>query len=244
MRHYVLVRSAYGPSWSLEANRRRLDISRAVTIRSLASQTTSFRLLVLLHRSDPLLAERMAAFGAIGADFLYHDGTGTSAEVAFSAYRAGWAEAIGPRDETVAMTRLDDDDALAPWVVEKVQEEARKATRRTALMLPAGIRVWRGGYTIVFHRSNAMHTLVTPPGDEMTVYDYPHRFVAKHARVKAIDGRIAWIWSRHEDTISGWHVSDLPLTDKIREMFPIDWSLFDGPHKRPTPGARRGRCFR
>lgn len=240
----MLLRSVYGPSWSIEANRRRLAISQAVTIRSLASQTAhDFQVLVLLHPSDPLLRERQAAFGSIGADCLFLDATGTSAEVAFRAYRAGWAEAIGPRDELVAMTRLDDDDAFAPWALRRVQVSVPTIRQRTALVFPLGIRVWQGAYTMVRHDSNAMHTLVTPPGDAMTVYDYGHRFVRKVAAVRRIDSRPAWLWSRHEDTISGWRVAERPLTPEIRALFDVDWSVFGEPRRQPK-AAMVGRRFR
>ena len=36
MRHCVLTRSAYGPEWTLEANRRRLALTRAVTAKLMA----------------------------------------------------------------------------------------------------------------------------------------------------------------------------------------------------------------
>lgn len=238
MKHWILIRSAYGPSWSIEANRRRLAITRGITIRSLASQTTGdFRVLVLLHPADGLLSERMTAFGAIGADFLYLDAMGTSSEVAFMGYRAGWREAIGPRTDTVAMTRLDDDDAFAPWAMARVRLAAEKMRDRAALMFPLGVRVWRGGYTLVRHSSNAMHTLVTPPGDTSTVYDYGHRLVRRFAPVRVIDNRPAWLWSRHPDTISGWRVADRPLTADIRALFDVDWSLLGEWSPRPRQGG-------
>lgn len=243
MRHVVLTRSAYGPSWDLEANRRRLAMTQAVTIPSLASQDAAFRWIVLLHPSDPLLPERMAAYGSIGADFLFHDATGTSAEVAASAYRAAWTEAIGPRNDTVAMTRLDDDDGFAPWALGKIQASASKASKRVALMLPLGVRVWDGGYTLVRHDSNAMQTLVTPPGDTMTVYDYLHRFVRRFVPVRIIDDRPAWVWSRHPDTISGWRMAGHALTPEIQAMFAIDWSIFGAPRK-PAKATNAGARFR
>lgn len=244
MRHVILTRSAYGSSWDLEANRRRLAMTKAVTIPSLASQTSrDFRWIVLLHPSDPLLVERLAAYGSIGADFLFHAGTGTSAEVASSAYRAAWAEAIGPRNETVAMTRLDDDDAFAPWAMAKVETVAATESRRVALMFPLGVRVWDGAYTLVRHDSNAMQTLVTPPGDSMTVYDYLHRFVRRVLPVRAIDNRPAWLWSRHPDTISGWRIAGRELTPDIRQMFAIDWSVFGTPRRHPK-AAQTGSRFR
>jgi hypothetical protein len=244
VRHVILTRSAYGSSWDLDSNRRRLSMTKAVTIPSLASQTSrAFRWIVLLHPSDPLLLERMAAYSSIGADFLFHAGTGTSAEVAASAYRAAWAEAIGPRDEVVAMTRLDDDDAFAPWAMAKVEASAATVTKRVALMFPLGIRVWDGGYTLVRHDSNAMQTLVTPPGDSMTVYDYLHRFVRRTLRVRVIDDRPAWLWSRHRDTISGWRMAGRALTPEIQRMFAIDWTIFGTP-KRPAKATGAGARFR
>jgi len=226
VRHYVLTRSAYGFSWDIEANRRRLALTRGIMIRSLASQTSQhFQPVVLVHRDDPLLAERMAAFGEIGAAFLFLESSGTSSEVAAAGYRAGWTEAIGSRDDKIVMTRLDDDDALAPWAMARIRTAAEKVQKRTALILPHGIRVWQGSFTVVRHASNAMQSLVTMPGDEMTVYDYPHRKVRHLTHVQNIDNRIGWLWSRHDDSISGWRSSDLPLTDYFRAMFPIDWDL-------------------
>ena len=39
MRFYVLTRSAYGPAWDLDANRRRLAVTRAVTAAAMRAQT-------------------------------------------------------------------------------------------------------------------------------------------------------------------------------------------------------------
>jgi hypothetical protein len=240
VRHYVLTRAVYGPSWSVEANHRRLQMTRGVTARSLAPQT-GFEWLVLLHPADPLLEERKAAF--VGARFLYLDVSGTPSQVAAAAYRADWVGAIGRRDETVAMTRLDDDDAFAPWAMARVQQIARDTIRRTALMFRLGFRAWEGRYTLVRHDSNAMQTLVTPPGDYLTVYDYLHRYVRKTAPVRMIDNRPAWLWSRHPDTISGWRVAERPLTPEIRAMFDVDWSLFGQPTRQPK-ALRAGHVFR
>jgi hypothetical protein len=245
MRHLVLTRSAYGPGWDPEANARRLALTRAITIPSLLGQTDRrSEWVVLLHRDDALLRERRDAYAAAGARFIYTDGTGSAARVAVDAYRAGWAEAIGPRDEVVAMTRLDDDDALAPWVVERIRFRAPRFGRRTALVFPLGIRVWGGCFTAVRHESNAMQTLITLPGDLMTVYDYGHRFVRKHAAVVRGDARYAWLWSRHPDTLSGWHNAERPLVPAVRALFPVDWSVFGEPIRDPSTTSRIGRAFR
>lgn len=240
MRHYLLTRAAYGPGWSVDANRNRLAFSRGITIPSIRSQTSQrFEWLVLLHRQDALLEERMAAFA--GAKFLYLDAVGTPSSVAWQGYGADWAGAIGDRDETVAMTRLDDDDGLAPWVMARIQGEVR--ARREILMLPNGIRVFRGRFTVVRHASNAMQTLVTPPGDTATVYDYGHRDARRFARVRDIDSRIAWLWSRHDDTISGWKAAHHPLIAPYMNMFMVEWSLFGEASRRTSQGLA-GRVFR
>lgn len=242
VRQYVLTRAAYGPGWDLDANRRRLAITQAVTIRSLASQTSrKFAWIVLLHRDDPLISERETAFA--GARFIYTDMDGSPSQVAFDGYGADWRSAIGIRDETIAMTRLDDDDALAPWVMARIGEWAGRMERRTALICPLGVRVWQGGYTLVRHDSNAMHTLVTPPDDDATVYDYGHRKVRKFANIRNIDPRVAWLWVRHNDTISGWQTADRPLTGQIRALFDVDWSLLERPFVRPK-AVHRGFVFR
>lgn len=242
MRHYLLTRSVYGPSWDLEANKRRLAMTEGVTVRSLASQG-GFEWIVLVHPRDPLLPQRMRAFG--DAQFLFLEADDAPSTVAFAAYRAPWADAIGDRGELVAMTRLDDDDAFAPWAMERIQTMATKVKRRTALVFPRGIRVWDGGFTLVRHTSNAMQTLVTPPGDTLTVYDYGHREVRKHAPVLELDNRPAWLWARHQDTISGWRFSDQSLTPKVKALFDVDWSLFGEARAQPSHQlSARGRCFR
>lgn len=246
MRHVLLTRSAYGPAWDLEANRRRLEMSRGVTIRSLRSQDAPCEWLVLLHRGDQLLGERQAAFAQAGAKFLYLDEgvTGTPQSVAWLAYGADWAGAIGSRDDIVAMTRLDDDDAFAPWVVGRIQRAVVNIKRRTILMLPMGIRAWAGGYDLVRHETNAMHTLVTLPGDTATVYDYGHRDCRKVGPVRMIDYRPAWLWGRHQDTISGWRMAARPITPDIREMFDVDWSLFGPPLVLSRTYVAGSRVFR
>lgn len=245
MRQFVLTRSAYGPAWSLEANRRRLAITRGVTVASMAPQRTGWTWLVVMHRDDPLRAERRLAFlsANVPVRFLDIDSDTTNrAEAAVEAYRAPWEQLIGDRDEQVAMTRLDDDDALAPWVVGKIRDAVPKLSTRTVLVMPHGIRVWNGRCTAVRHESNAMQTLVTPPGDALHVYSYPHRQVRSVAPVHRLDIRLAWLWARHEDTISGWHSSESPIPSSIRSMFPVDWSLLDGQWSKVA--GNPGRCFR
>jgi len=247
MRHYVLTRSAYGLAWDIDANRRRLAVTAGVTVAGMAAQTNrDWQWLVALDRCDPLRAERRAVFESAGVpvSFLDVESGSDRSHAAFEAYKADWNSLIGERSESVAMTRLDDDDALAPWALARVAEKAAKLRVRSALVLPRGIRVYDGRCTIVRHDSNAMQTLVTPRGDTLHVYAYPHREVRKVAEVRTIDPRIAWLWSRHADTISGWHTADSPIRDSFRAMFPIDWSIFGQAEGFKRRSGLRGAYFR
>lgn len=241
-----MTRSAYGPGWDEEANARRLEITRGVTVASMAAQTSKdWTWLVAIHRDDPLKAQRKAAFESAGVPVRFLTLTSKTTdrdEAASEAYGAPWGRLIGKRTDITAMTRLDDDDAFAPWAVARFQDFVRKPIRRTVLVLPIGVRVWGGRCTVVSHGSNAMQTLVTLPGDDLHVYGYGHRRARYVAKVRGIDVRPGWVWARHPDTISGWRNAEKPLTERIREDFPIDWSLLEVPRQN-LPGPR-GRSFR
>lgn len=246
MKHVVMTRSAYGPGWDEEANRRRLEITRGVTVASMAAQTSQdWTWLVAVHRDDPLKAERKAVFESAGVPVRFLTLTSKTTdrdEAAAEAYGASWGRLIGSRKDVTVMTRLDDDDAFAPWAIERFQAFVKKPIRRTVLVLPVGIRVWGGRCTVVSHASNAMQTLVTLPGDDLHVYGYGHRFARKVAKVRAIDHRPGWVWSRHPDTISGWKTAEKVIDDDVRARFPIDWNLLDVP--RPNLPGPRGRSFK
>ena len=241
-----MTRSAYGPAWDIEANRRRLVVTMAVTVAAMKSQTNrDWTWLVALDRADPIRLARRAAFESAGVPvrFLSVESTGDRSQAAAALYRAPWEQVIGPRDEPVAMTRLDDDDGLAPWALATIRAAAERQRTRAILMLPHGLRVWDGRCTVVKHDSNAMQTLVTPAGDTLHVYAYGHRDARNVAPIHRIDRRLAWVWSRHPDTISGWRMADAPISSRLRAMFPIDWSLFG---EASSDRIRRmgGRCFR
>lgn len=248
MRQYVLTRSAYGPSWTPEANRRRLELTAGITVPTLAAQTSrEWTWVVALDRRDPLRDERLAILRRVPVEVEVIDveTAGDPSTAAMQAYRAPWADALGPRDERLAMTRLDDDDGLAPWALRRVGDIALKVRERSVLVLPRGLRIWGGRCTVVRHDTNAMQTLVTLPGDELDVYAYQHRRARQFARLRAIDNRLAWVWARHDDTISGWHTAESPLHDRLRELFPIDWALLERAGGSPrVAGEPLGRYFR
>jgi hypothetical protein len=197
---------------------------------------------ILLDKDDPLKADREEAFRSAGIPclFLYwRPGIGVESapwdrrgghtlqqKIAATAYRVEWGKAIGAGQGTILQTRIDDDDGFAPSALGRLRYAADRLNSgvRLAWMFPVGIRVWDGNYSRVIHRSNAMHSLQTPPGDTKTVYDYGHRLVRRVAPVRVVDKEIAWLWARHRDTISGWKLADEPLTDAVRALFPVDWS--------------------
>jgi hypothetical protein len=87
-----------------------------------------------------------------------------------------------------------------------------------------------------------MQTLVTLPGDDLHVYAYRHRDARHVGKIRGIDVRIGWVWSRHGDTISGWHTAEKDLTDRQRQMFAIDWAALEA--HQPNVPSPRGRYFR
>lgn len=231
MRHYVLTRSAYGPAWTPEANERRLAITRAVTARLMAQQTArAWTWVVLFDERDPFLKDRLALYRASAPAFIpivRADTDGEPSRAAAAHYRAPWRAQLGPANDQILMTRLDDDDGFTPDALARYQAAARRERRRAVLMLPLGVRVWAGRYSIVRHAKNAMATLVTPPGDELCVYDYNHTKPHLVARVVSIDKAPGWLWVRHRDTLSGWREGKRPIDPLVRKLFPVDWPALE-----------------
>jgi len=240
VRQYVLTRSSFGPAWDLRANTRRLAVTRVVTAPCMAAQTErDWTWVVLLDERDPNLYSRMSLYRESAPRFVPIVRAPKEQprdrlmlqRIAAADYQAPWRDAVGPADDTVMMTRIDDDDGFAPDALARFRAAASQVQGRAALMLPAGVWTYGNRYAVVRHPANAMHTLVTPPGDAGVVYDYSHIKVADMAPVTIVDEAWGWIWVRHGDTISGrgvprrWGAArPMPLTRKVRETFPLDWS--------------------
>lgn len=239
----MFTRSAYGPEWKLDANRRRLAVTRAITVAMMRRSTVrDLTWVVCVDERDPLQVERIETFRSADVPvevIIWQRPAKLSAapwdhraqrahtleQVAATAYRADWRAARGPAEEQVLMTRLDDDDALAATTLERVQSAATTIDDRAVLMHPMGYRVFRRRCVLVRHDANAMATLITPPGDDATVYDYGHTVARRFARVVVVDEQPAWLWARHRDTISGHKQADKPLTPQLKALFPVDWSV-------------------
>jgi hypothetical protein len=244
-RHVVLTRSAYGPDWSFGANLARLKVTEGITAVTMARQTAppdTWHWIILLDARDPLIERRMAVYqaAALSPGFIFWQppeeaiapapwdpraDPGRLEGLAAAAYTAPWARAVGPRDEPLLQTRLDDDDGFAPDALERIARAGARLTERTILMLPIGYRTWRGQAERVVHLKNAWQTLFTPAGDELGVYDYGHTHAAEVAPVVMVDKDPGWLWVRHGQTISGTRTAAGTITPAIRAMFPIDWTL-------------------
>lgn len=213
MKHYVLTPSHRGPDYPIEANRRRLEILRGVTVRSLASQGTDWTWLVYVNRDDPLLRERLAAFRSAGVRVVpIYDGKPER--------KIDWS---GP----VLTTRIDDDDAFARGAFAELHRELeqRPPKGREALIFPHGYRVNEGRYIPVTNRKNAWVSLYAPQGDRIHVRAIQHRRVWTLAPVRFLERRRAFLWVRHPDTLTAFRSTLYPITPEIQSMFDIDWSL-------------------
>lgn len=226
----------------------------------MAQQTTKdWTWVVAVHPADPLLAERLSVFAEAGAEVLpilwqpsdlrkapwdHHMNTTSVQKAAATAYKAPWRSVMAPGP--VLQTRIDDDDGFALDALERFASVAAKLPKRAVLMLPEGFRVYDGRYTRVHQENNAMHSLFTPGGDNLCIYDYGHMQTAKgghrdlnpgvpsgrqgrHPKAPAplliVDQKPGWLWVRHPDTISGHQQAHRPISDGLRRLFPIDWSV-------------------
>lgn len=237
MRHYLLTRSAYGPDVPLDVNRRRLDLLRGITVRSLAVQTErNLEWLVLIDPRDPLLAERLDVLRAAGYPLI----TGSAEKMErvhhFDKPWGPWAKYID-WSEAVLTSRIDDDDAYAPFALATFRGRAdrwgnaRRARRRTWCM-ETGWRLWHGLANQRTDRLSQFLATWAPRGDHTTVMDMNHTGIRTLGTVNHIAGPPAWLWLRHDLARSVNSAAShrdreamRPITRVLRDSFDIDWSL-------------------
>ena len=220
MRHLVLTRSAYGPGYPLAANRRRLALTRATSIPSMAAQSGDWTWCVLLHPDDPLRAERLAAFSSAGPTRFLDGRLDPSGQQDGSALGAWRIEHDGP----TLTTRLDDDDAIAPWFL-GAMARAAGGRRRLVLTVPRGWWYAGGHVRALRYPSNMFVSLYDPSGSG-SVMDVAHTAVSSLGPMKPADPRPGWLWVRHADARCGL----LPATKRpgaARAAFPLDWPALD-----------------
>jgi hypothetical protein len=233
-----LTRAAYGPGVPRRLNARRLALSAGITVPSLRAQTTrDLTWLVLIDPADPLLEERRAAFASSGLPIIF----APAEQLARSGWHdrpwGPWAKHIEWGDVTLT-TRLDDDDAFAPWAMERVQRASRTATERVVWTLPSGYRIC-GRLAYQWHWASAQFvTLQVPPGDQGVVYDRNHGAFAELGPMLPATEDPAWLWIRHRQVRSRLRLGPLRphpgrrewpvlLTPAIRAAFPVNWRLIE-----------------
>lgn len=217
MKHYVMTTSHRGPEYPEDANRRRLAITAGVTARSLACQGTDWTWLVYVHPDDPLLAERRAVFETAGMPVVFITPDIDPLDV------IDWS---GP----VLTTRIDDDDAFARDAFWRLHKALRHPPSvRQVLMLPAGFRVNGGRSIPIWHPHNAWSSLYAPRGDRVHIRMAQHHHVDTLAPIRFVDRRPAFLWVRHPDTETPFRGTRDPITDEVRRLFDVDWSIIDRP---------------
>lgn len=239
VRHYILTRSAYGPEFPPQDNERRLRLLEGITAPSLRAQTTrDLTWLALIDPADPLLERRRLAFESAGLPVILAPAEDLERSGILDRPQGPWAQHI-TWDDDVLTTRLDDDDAFAPWAMERVQTAAARSRDRTVWTLPAGYRVV-GRYSYRIHWPLAQFvTLHVPAGDRATVYDVSHTAFADLGPMIPASEEPAWIWVRHRLMRSrvdvGSHTKRMGRTERprqrltpaLRAAFPVDWRLIE-----------------
>lgn len=233
MRHVIAIRSCFDPKqWSKRDNKKRLQISKAVTVPSLVHQTNqNFEVAVLCHKSDPLLNERMELFrrSADVVHFLFQDKSCKDrVDSAYQGYKVDWLGELGLYGKPRLMTRVDDDDALCANYVEIVHNlPLADVDHPQVFMFNNGYRVMNDKYALVMHSENAMHSTYFPAHDDRHIYSYGHTKVRRlFDEIYEINTQRGWLWVRHNQTISDHKGVKYQVDKKIKEDFPfVDWEF-------------------
>jgi len=238
VRHYVLTRAAYGPAVPRRTNYQRLALTAGITAPSLRAQTTrDLTWLVLIDPADPLLKHRRAAFALSGLPVIFAPAEELERTGIHDRPYGPWSKHIEWGDTTLT-TRLDDDDAFAPWAMERVQHAATEG-ERVVWTLPSG-------YRVVGHVAYELHwplaqfvTLQAPAGDQTTVYEVNHAAFETLGPLRSATEDPAWLWVRHRMTRSRIDVGPQTkrkgrtegrarlITPQLRAAFPVDWRLIE-----------------
>jgi len=240
VRHYILTRSAYGPATRLRDNQRRIDFLRNVTAASLRAQTTrNLVWLVLIDPADPLLAQRREAIESAGLPCIIAPAGKMERTGIHDRPWGPWAEHIEWGDTTLT-TRLDDDDAIAPFAMARVQRAAAAQGEPVVWTLPVGYRIVGPRAFRIDWPLAQFGTLQAPPGQRRTIFDKSHQLAGELAPLRPATRDPAWLWVRHKLTRSRLNVGRQTMlngrsegnakriTPELRAEFPVDWALIEG----------------
>ena len=181
--HILCIMSHYtDPVLSL----RRLEISRATLLPSLAAQTRKPTLHIVVSADDPHLKERLAAYAETGCDrlFLYRD--------AWRLYGENWQI---PQTHCI-IGRVDDDDVLRADFCEVVYH-CGMVHKERAIIWPLGLIYWRGQMFKWHHPGNQFLTLSTSRG--IDPHHKAHAVIQREWRCVRASNEPGTIWIRHGD---------------------------------------------
>lgn len=203
--HILCIMSHYtDPALSL----RRLEISRATLIPSLAAQTRKPTLHIVVSREDPHLQERSAAYAETGCDrlFLYRD--------TWRLYGEDWQIPEGH----CVIGRCDDDDILRADFC-AVTYHCGMVHKERAIIWPVGLVYWRGQMFRWHHPGNQFLTLSTSRG--IDPHHKAHAVIQKEWKSVRASNEPGTIWIRHGDA----ETSTLPKYRKAAAS-PADVAAF------------------
>jgi hypothetical protein len=212
VRHYVLTRSYRSPDYPLDANLRRIEITRRITAPSLRAQGTEWTWIVYINPTDPLLDERLDAFRSAGAPVIPLP-IGDAVEDVID-----WSG-------SVLTTRIDDDDAFARNAFRRLRRALRHG--REVLVFPHGHRVNAGQVMDIRHLRNAWSSLMVPKGVRAHIRQAPHQRVKLLGPRRWLDPAPAWLWVRHQDAETWFRHAERPITDDVRALYDVDWDFLE-----------------
>ena len=198
--HILCIMSHYtDPVLSL----RRLEISRATLLPSLAAQTRKPMLHIVVSREDPYLRERLAAYAETGCDrlFLYRD--------TWKLYGENWQIPGGH----CIIGRVDDDDVLQADFC-AIVHYCGMFHKERAIIWPVGYVYWRGQMFRLEHKGNQYLTLSTSRG--IDPHHKAHAVIQREWKSVRASLKPGWIWVRHGDA----ETSTLP---KYRSVPADNW---------------------
>lgn len=181
--HILCIMSHYtDPVLSL----RRLEISRATLLPSLAAQTRKPTLHIVVSQDDPHLQERLAGYAGTGCDcvVLYRD--------TWKLYGENWQI---PQTHCI-IGRVDDDDVLRADFC-AVTYACGMVHKERAIIWPVGLVYWRGQMFRLEHKGNQYLTLSTSRG--IDPHHKAHAVIQREWKSVRASLEPGWIWVRHGD---------------------------------------------
>lgn len=213
MKHYVLTRSYRSPDYPLEANRRRIEVTRRITVPSMSVQGGNWEWIVYVDQTDPLLDERLRVFEGAGVPVIpVYIGQDVMDVIDWS----------GP----VLTTRIDDDDAFARDAFNRLRA-AVKDNRRRSYVFPYGHRVSAGRVRFLHHLRNAWCSVLAPAGERIHVRQIQHLRIRELAPRVLLDPAPAFLWVRHQDAETGFRQAENEITDEVRAPYEVDWDFLE-----------------